>query len=137
MAANTRFSTGVHALILLAIEPGKLQTSETLAGRLGTNPVVIRRIFSLLQQAELVVSHKGPTGGSKLARPARAITLKDIYKALDPGTLFHDGAIAATGTEATGKELARAYRAAEASMLHSLSGVTLHSIVKRATKKTK
>ena len=67
MAINTRFATGVHALVLLAAEPDVLQTSEDVARKLNTNPVVIRRVFSLLQQAELVESQKGPSGGSPKA----------------------------------------------------------------------
>ena len=66
MAVNTRFATGVHALALLASEPDVLQTSDDVAGKLKTNPVVIRRVFSLLHQAGLVESQKGPHGGSKL-----------------------------------------------------------------------
>ena len=67
MAANTRFATGVHALVLLAAEPDGLQTSEDVAGKLSINPVVIRRVFSLLHRAGLLESQKGPHGGSKLA----------------------------------------------------------------------
>src|ERR1700761_3020816 len=89
MAVNTRFATGVHALLLLAAEPDVLQTSEDVARKLNTNPVVIRRVFSLLQQAELVESQKGPSGGSRLGRPAKEITLSDIHRALDAGGLFH------------------------------------------------
>src|ERR1700733_3998415 len=98
MAVNTRFATGVHALLLLAAEPDVLQTSEDVARKLNTNPVVIRRVFSLLQQAELVESQKGPSGGSRLARSARDITLADIYRALDPGDIFHTASASATST---------------------------------------
>src|ERR1700727_3451650 len=94
MAVNTRFATGVHALVLLAAEPDVLQTSEDVARKLNTNPVVIRRVFSLLQQAELVESQKGPNGGSKLARPAKEITLSDVHRALDAGGIFHSASFA-------------------------------------------
>src|SRR6202000_978231 len=89
MAVNTRFATGVHALLLLAVEPDVLQTSEDVARKLNTNPVVIRRVFSLLQQAELVESQKGARGSSRLERPLTEISLADIYRALTPGDVFH------------------------------------------------
>ncbi|HEY0785479.1 MAG TPA: Rrf2 family transcriptional regulator [Acidobacteriaceae bacterium] len=135
MAANTRFSTGVHALVLLALQPETLQTSETIAGKLGTNPVVIRRVFALLQQAELVVSHKGPSGGTQLTRSAREITLKEIHRALEPGPLFHAVSIKGMAGEAVTKELARAFKRAEAGLLEGLAETTLHSVAKRAARR--
>lgn len=135
MAVNTRFSTGVHALVLLALEPSALQTSETIAGKLATNPVVIRRVFSLLRQADLVTSHKGPSGGSQLARSAKEITLKDIYRALEPSAVFHEAAVSGPGADLVSKELARAFKAAEAGLMEALAETTLHSIAKRVTRK--
>jgi Rrf2 family protein len=135
MAVNTRFSTGVHALVLLALEPEALQTSETIAGKLATNPVVIRRVFSLLRQAELVTSHKGPSGGTQLARSAKEITLKDIYRALEPSALFHEASVSGPCADLVGKELARAFKAAEAALIEALAETTLHSIAKRSARK--
>ena len=131
MAANTRFATGVHALVLLALEPEKLQTSETVASRLSTNPVVIRRGFSLLQQAELVQSHKGPSGGSRLARPAKEITLGHIYRALEPTSIFHPAAVSGTTAAKVASELDKVVRKAEASLVDELSQTSLNSIVKK------
>jgi Rrf2 family protein len=67
----------------LAAEPEAQQTSEEIARKLNTNPVVIRRVLSLLRQAGLVTSHKGPSGGSKLAKSGKAIRLGDIYRAVE------------------------------------------------------
>src|SRR5664279_3192542 len=89
MAANFRFATGVHTLVLLAAEPEILQTSNDIARKLNTNPVVIRRVLASLQKAELVSSQKGPSGGSRLSRPAKSITLRDIYRAVENGDIFH------------------------------------------------
>ena len=137
MAANTRFSTGVHALVLLAHDPAAFQTSETIAGKLGTNPVVIRRVFSLLRQAELITSHKGPTGGSQLARSPREITLEDIYRALEPTTAFHEASVHGAAADLVGKELARAFKTAESAMMNTLAETTLHTIAKRAARKAR
>ena len=59
MAANTRFATGVHAMVLLAAEPEELQTSEDVAGKLSINPVVIRRVFSLFVLEALLILGEG------------------------------------------------------------------------------
>lgn len=133
MAANTRFATGVHALVLLAAEPDKLKTSEEIAERLEINPVVVRRIFSLLGRAKLLESQKGPHGGSKLARSAKQITLADVYRALDGGELFHTSR---TGSQPAkvGAALKRAFARAEEAAREELSRTTLNQIAKKAAK---
>ena len=89
MAVNCRFATGVHVLVLLAAEPDTLQTSTDIAEKLDTNPVVVRRVLASLQQAKLIESQKGPTGGSRLLRSPKAISLADVYQAVETGSLFH------------------------------------------------
>ncbi|HEY1502559.1 MAG TPA: Rrf2 family transcriptional regulator [Acidobacteriaceae bacterium] len=136
MAANTRFATGVHAMVLLAAEPDGLQTSEDVAGKLSINPVVIRRVFSLLHQAGLLESQKGPHGGSKLARPAKAITLKDIYAALDGGDLFHAASLSGQ-TAKVGSALKKVFEGAEGAMRDELEKTRLSDLAKKAGKKAK
>lgn len=123
--------------MLLALEPEALQTSEIIAGKLGTNPVVIRRVFSLLRQSDLVTSHKGPSGGSQLGRPAKEITLKDIYQALEPVSAFHEAAVSGVSADLVGRELGRAFKTAESAMLDALAETSLHTIAKRAARKPK
>lgn len=62
--------------------------SEYLAGSVNTNPVVIRRIIGQLNQAKLVVSQTGATGGTRLARRPEQITLDEVYHAIDCGEVF-------------------------------------------------
>ncbi|MBT9330588.1 Rrf2 family transcriptional regulator [Paracidobacterium acidisoli] len=135
MAVNTRFATGVHALALLAVEPDVLQTSEDVARKLNTNPVVIRRIFSLLHQADLVESQKGPNGGSKLAKPAKEISLEDIYRALDGGALFHAADLSGPMTGKVNPVLAGVFRSAEKALREELSKTSLNQLVKKSIKK--
>lgn len=87
MAANTRFAVGVHLLTSLAWTGGTL-TSEELAGSVVTNAVVLRRILSRLEKAGLVEGHPGRTGGFTLAKPASAITLLDVHRAVGGVGLF-------------------------------------------------
>jgi Rrf2 family protein len=78
----------VHVLTLLAHEEGQALTSDYIAGSVNTNPVVIRRILSLLAQAGLVSTTEGAGGGTTLAQPAETITLGTVYRAVEPGDLF-------------------------------------------------
>ncbi len=63
-------------------------TSNEIAESVNTNPVVIRRMLSQLQQAGLVTSKTGRGGGTTLAKPAHEITLRAIYEAVEEGDLF-------------------------------------------------
>jgi Rrf2 family protein len=135
MALNTRFATAIHALVLLAAEPERLHTSEDLARSLRTNSVVVRRILLQLQSAELAVSYKGPGGGSKLARPAKKITLRDVHRAVYPDGLVQSRAVTAVSdVDSTLKDvLGAASRAYE----KELEEITLSRLMKQAAKKRK
>ncbi|MDT3425722.1 DNA-binding IscR family transcriptional regulator [Paenibacillus forsythiae] len=82
MNISTRFAVAIHILALLEINKGDKNTSEWIAGSVGTNPVVIRRITSMLGKAGLIEVRPG-VAGAKLARAAGEITLLDIYLAVD------------------------------------------------------
>jgi Rrf2 family protein len=88
MGTSTRFAVGVHLLTALAANPGKVLRSEDVADSANTNPVVVRRLFSLMTAAGLIRARLGPGGGFELARPARDITLRDVFAALESGELF-------------------------------------------------
>ncbi len=87
MSENSRFAVAVHALTLLSSEDRPL-TSGYIAGSVNTNPVVIRRILSVLRSAHLVESRGGASGGFCLAHPPAAITLRDVYRAVEGPRLF-------------------------------------------------
>ncbi len=83
---NSRFAVAVHVLTLMAWSDDEPLKSEQVAESVNTNPVVIRRMLCELAHAKLVVSQSGSMGGSRLARKAGAITLLDVYRALEfPG----------------------------------------------------
>jgi Rrf2 family protein len=88
MGTSTRFAVGAHLLTALAVNPGKVLRSEDVADSANTNPVVVRRLFSLMTAAGLIRARLGPGGGFELARPASDITLRDVFAALESGELF-------------------------------------------------
>ena len=80
---NNQLTIAVHILAVLAHREGKGSvTSEEIAEGFGANPVVIRRVISMLKKAELVKSRPGTGGGSILGRHAKEITLRDAYAAV-------------------------------------------------------
>lgn len=88
MAISSRFAVGVHILTLLAQSQGKPVTSEWIAGSANTNPAVVRKLLGMLAKAGLTTSQLGLGGGALLARSPEAITLLDVYRAVDEGDLF-------------------------------------------------
>ena len=78
----------VHILGMLAKSVDDNVKSECIAGSVNTNAVVIRRLLGQLNQANLVVSQTGSTGGTRLAKCPDEITLDEIYKAVSCGEVF-------------------------------------------------
>lgn len=76
-----------HIMTALATKQEKL-TSTYLADSLNTNPVVVRRILSELNKAGLLETEAGRSGGARLAKKASAISLYDVYAAVDEGDIF-------------------------------------------------
>jgi Rrf2 family protein len=137
MAANTRFATGVHILVLLAAEPDTLQTSTSLAEHLNTNPVVVRRVLSSLQRADLIFSQKGPTGGSRLAKPSKAISLADVYKAVESNPLFYTPEATNGVPGRVNGALDKVFTSAKACVIQELETTSLAQLVKKIAKPTK
>jgi DNA-binding IscR family transcriptional regulator len=85
---SSRLAVAIHVLTLLALGREQPVTSEYIAGSVNTNPVVIRRILGALRGARLVTSQGGNGGGWRLARGPEAITLRDVYCAVENDALF-------------------------------------------------
>ena len=81
---NSQMNLASHVMAVLChkVNQGAV-TSDELAEGFGTNPVVIRRIISLLKEASLVESKAGVGGGSVLLKSPHEITMLDIYNAIN------------------------------------------------------
>jgi DNA-binding IscR family transcriptional regulator len=77
---STRFAVSLHILLSIARSPSGRATSIETARSVGTNPVVIRRLTSYLRQAGLVRVTRH--AGAELAHPASAITLAQVWAAV-------------------------------------------------------
>jgi Rrf2 family protein len=84
MQVSARVDYGTRALAELASrDAGQLVTSEELAGLQGIPVKFLEGILTQLRRAGLVVSKRGVDGGYRLGRPADAITVADVFRALD------------------------------------------------------
>ncbi len=88
MAVNTQFSIAVHILAGLGCQCGKDVTSSELARSVNTSPSFVRRILSKLSKAGLINTATGKAGACWLARKPEAISLLDIYRAVDAPKAF-------------------------------------------------
>ncbi|MEO7415011.1 MAG: Rrf2 family transcriptional regulator [Opitutaceae bacterium] len=84
MAGNSRFAVSVHILAYLTYRRDVAVPSAEIAASVDTNPVVIRRLLGALLKARLVTAQKGASGGFALAKAPEKISLRDIYRAVDP-----------------------------------------------------
>jgi Rrf2 family protein len=87
-ATNVQFTVAAHIMAALAFQPGKEFHSAALAQSVNTDPSFVRKSLSKLSKAGLVSTSRGKNGASKLARPPRAITLLDIYRASSAPAAF-------------------------------------------------
>ena len=120
MGTSTRFAVGVHLLTALAASPGKAVRSEDVADSASTNPVVVRRLFSLMTAAGLIRARLGPGGGFELARPAGDITLRDVFAAVESGELFAEHRSPPSASCAVGAHILPVLREATAPAVEAL-----------------
>ena len=96
-AVNTQFSIAVH--ILAGLGFGSMSSAH-LADSVNANASFVRRILAKLSKAKLVFTTTGKGGACELARDPAAITLLDVYYAVEAPKAF---AIHAYPTESSCK----------------------------------
>lgn len=92
MQISSRFTIAIHMLVCMeTFQENCKITSGFLASSIQVNPVVIRKIFSQLEDAGLIEVKRGP-GGAAVGKPPEEITFLDIYRAVEcveENALFH------------------------------------------------
>ncbi|MBR5099570.1 MAG: Rrf2 family transcriptional regulator [Spirochaetales bacterium] len=92
MQISSRFTVALHIFTCVdTFKDDYKVTSDFLAGSIGTNPVIIRKILTQLQEAGLIKVIRG-IGGIELTRELKDISFYDVYLAIEPienGDLFH------------------------------------------------
>src|ERR1700693_3413984 len=85
---SVQFAVATHIMAGLGFFYGKEISSATLAASVNANPTFVRKSLSKLSKADLVVTTRGKSGASVLARPPKRITLLDIYRATGGSPAF-------------------------------------------------
>lgn len=136
MSANSRLTVATHILTWMALVARKSSdpvTSDRIAASVNTNPVVIRRTLGLLAKAGLVESYRGINAGWRLTKPADAISLLDVFKALEEGS--HFGLHAAQPNQAcpigrgVGSTLKCIYDAIDEDVQKTLGATTIEAVL--------
>ncbi|BDU73598.1 Rrf2 family transcriptional regulator [Mesoterricola silvestris] len=134
MTTSSRTTIAIHILTLLAFCGPEPLTSEFIAGSVNTNPVVIRRLLARLREAGLVGSQGGPGGGWQLLRAPGKVTLRDIHRAVEGGSLFALHTAGPNPQCPVGRTIQSAlegiYAAAQAALEAELGRTTLAHLVK-------
>jgi Rrf2 family protein len=86
--ANTQFAIATHIMAALGHAAGKEVNSAEIAGSVNTSSSFVRRILAKLSKAGLVKTATGKGGSCWLAKPARKISLLDIYRAVEAPKAF-------------------------------------------------
>ena len=139
MADSQKFAVAAHALAYLAhrgaMTPEAAVSSVELAASISTHPVVIRRVTGMLAQAGLVATRAGARGGAWLTRPAEAIHLDAVLKAVDGGPHIGVTPAGAVGCP-VGKKIPSAVcaviQAADAAAAQRLATITVADLLARA-----
>jgi len=85
---NTQFAIATHIMAALGHAAGKEVNSAEIAGSVNASSSFVRRILAKLSKAGLVKTATGKGGSCWLARPARRISLLDIYRAVEAPKAF-------------------------------------------------
>lgn len=84
---NSDYTLAIHSLVLLALQPDRMSTSEAIAESAGVHPVRIRKVLSLLKKNGVIKSKEGNGGGFIFARELSEVNLWDLYKITSEGSL--------------------------------------------------
>jgi Rrf2 family protein len=137
MAANSRLTVAAHALTWIGLyqrRGNEVATSEQIATSVNTNPVVIRRLLAELRKAGLADSRRGAGAGWTLSRNLAAITLLDVYEAIEPGPVL--GLHPSTPDpecvvgHGIGPAMASVYDGVEAALRNELAKTTLEDVLR-------
>ena len=141
MSANSRLTVAAHTLTWIGLyqrRGNECATSEQIATSVNTNPVVIRRLLAELRKAGLADSRRGAGAGWTLSRELSAITLLDVYEAVESGPVFalhrstpDPECVVGNGI---GPALTTVYEGVEATLRKELAATTLEDLLQDVLK---
>lgn len=101
MKVTAKADYAVRAVLVLAAADGELVKADLVAEAQGIPRHFLDNILNDLRRAGIVATQRGAEGGSRLARPAKAISIADVMRAIEgplaavrdvrPEALAYDG----------------------------------------------
>lgn len=88
MQGSANFTKAIHICIYVNLKEEEFIPSSQIAESLNTNPVVVRRLVSLLRKENIMSARSGAQGGFYLSKSAKSISLWDIFVATKEKNLF-------------------------------------------------
>jgi Rrf2 family protein len=127
MRISAKADYAVRAVIeLAAAPPGTSLSAREIATAQDIPQNFLENILAELRRAGIVHTHRGPGGGSSLARPAASITVAEILLATDgPLAAVRDLAPDALVYEGSARHLPAVWRRVQTCLHELLDGVTV------------
>ena len=130
MRISERVDNAVRAMAELAAVGGGPMTAEAIGRNQGVSTKYLHDILRDLKRAELLRTKRGPDGGFSLSRAADAITLADVFRAIDgPLADIHDESLRELSYAAPAESLPAVWMAIRASLRRVLETVSLADLV--------
>jgi DNA-binding IscR family transcriptional regulator len=137
MSDSQKFPVAAHTLAYLAHKGAYSRdqaiSSSVLAASIPTNPVVIRRMTTQLAQAGLLATCSGVSGGAWLLKPAEAITLDEVLRAVEVCANFGRPTMGAEGcpvSQSIPKAVVEAMKSADEAAIATLSKTTVADLLR-------
>lgn len=130
MHVSAKADYAVRAVVELAAAGGERCHREAVAGAQDIPLNFLENILLALRRAGIVASRRGPEGGYWLARPARAVTVADVIRAVDgPLAAVRGAPPEQTRYAGTARPLQEVWIALRTNLREVLEGVTIADLV--------
>lgn len=131
MQISAKTDYALRALCVLAVGPGETAVKAADIAEAQAIPLAfLEGILVDLRRAGLVQSRRGPDGGHRLAKPAYAIVLADVVRAMDgPLALVHGHRPENLAYQPPASQLQDVWVAVRAVLRAVLEGTTLEQVV--------
>lgn len=133
MRVSAKSDYALRALIELAMRRDGTPVSAEELGRLQAIPHgFLQAILADLRRAGIVLSHRGQSGGWRLAKPPFQVTVADVIRAVDgPLVSVHGHRPEAVHYNSAAEALQHVWIAARSSLREVCEQVTLESLAER------
>ena len=130
MRISERVDNAVRAMAELAAGDGTPMKAEAISRSQDISLKYLLDILRDLKRGELVRSKRGPDGGFTLSRPAKTISLADIFRAIDgPLADVHDTSLRGLEYPAPAEALPMVWMAIRGSLRRVLETVTVADLI--------